>query len=107
MGLRAGLDRCGKFPSPQGFDPRTVQPVGSRYIYVYIYIILINSVKYTKQRGPSLICNGKFHWMALIKKKSDNVLLTADTAETSYLKNLYMCCVRACFSKHSNKAQRG
>ena len=30
VGLRAGLDRCGKFPPP-GFDPRTVQPVASRY----------------------------------------------------------------------------
>ena len=31
MGLRAGLDRCGKSRPPPGFDPRTVQPVGSRY----------------------------------------------------------------------------
>jgi hypothetical protein len=32
VGLRAGLDRCGKYrPPPPGFDPRTVQPVGSRY----------------------------------------------------------------------------
>ena len=30
VGLRAGLDRCGKFRLPPGFDPRTVQPVGSR-----------------------------------------------------------------------------
>ena len=31
MGLRAGLDRCGKSRPPPGFDPRTVQPVASRY----------------------------------------------------------------------------
>jgi hypothetical protein len=31
VGLRAGLDRCGKFRTPPGFDPWTVQPVGSRY----------------------------------------------------------------------------
>jgi hypothetical protein len=30
VGPRAGLDRCGKSRSPPGFDPRTVQPVGSR-----------------------------------------------------------------------------
>ena len=31
MGPRSGLDGCGKsHPSP-GFDPRTVQPVASRY----------------------------------------------------------------------------
>ena len=31
VGLRAGLDRGGKFRPPPGFDPRTVQPVASRY----------------------------------------------------------------------------
>jgi len=29
---RGSLDRCGKSRSPPGFDPRTVQPVASRYI---------------------------------------------------------------------------
>ena len=28
---RARLDRCGKSRSPLGFDPRTVQPIASRY----------------------------------------------------------------------------
>ena len=48
MGLRAGLDWCGKFrppPSPPEFDPRTFQPVGSCYtdyvtrpsVYLYLY----------------------------------------------------------------------
>ena len=31
MGSRAGLDRCGKSRPPPGFDPRTVQPIVSRY----------------------------------------------------------------------------
>ena len=31
VGHRTGLDRCGKSRSPPGFDPRTVQPVASRY----------------------------------------------------------------------------
>jgi len=31
VGLRAGLDSCGKSRPPPGFDPRTVQPAGSRY----------------------------------------------------------------------------
>ena len=32
MGPRACLDRCGKSrPTPPEFDPRTVQPVASRY----------------------------------------------------------------------------
>jgi len=30
-GLKAGLDVCGKYRSPPGFDPRTAQPVSSRY----------------------------------------------------------------------------
>jgi hypothetical protein len=29
VGLRAGLDRCGKSRPPPGFDPRAVQPVGT------------------------------------------------------------------------------
>jgi len=31
VGLRAGLDRCGKSRPPPGFDATTVQPVASRY----------------------------------------------------------------------------
>jgi hypothetical protein len=31
VGLRAVLDGCGKSHPPPGFDPRTVQPVASRY----------------------------------------------------------------------------
>jgi len=31
VGPRAGLDRCGKSRPLPGFDPRTVQPVGSHY----------------------------------------------------------------------------
>ena len=31
VGPRVGLDRCGKFRLPPGFDPRAVQPVASRY----------------------------------------------------------------------------
>ena len=31
VGPRAGLEGCGKSRPPPGFDPRTVQPVASRY----------------------------------------------------------------------------
>ena len=31
VGLRAGLDGCGKSRPPPGFDPRTVHPIASRY----------------------------------------------------------------------------
>ena len=31
LGPRAGLDGCGKSRATPGFDPRTVQPVASRY----------------------------------------------------------------------------
>ena len=31
VGPRVGLDRYGKSRPPPGFDPRTVQPVASRY----------------------------------------------------------------------------
>jgi hypothetical protein len=32
VGPRDGLDECGKSRPSPGFDPRTVQPVASRYI---------------------------------------------------------------------------
>jgi hypothetical protein len=39
VGLRAGLDWCGKSRSPPGYDRRTVQPVASRYPEFRLYII--------------------------------------------------------------------
>jgi hypothetical protein len=33
VGPGAGLDRCGKSRTQPEFDPRTVQPVASRYTY--------------------------------------------------------------------------
>jgi hypothetical protein len=38
VGPRAGLDRCEKSRPPPGFDPRTVQPVTSRYIRFFILL---------------------------------------------------------------------
>jgi hypothetical protein len=42
VGLRAGLDGCGKFRPTMGYDPRTFQSVANRYTYydVYIYIYI-------------------------------------------------------------------
>ena len=37
VGPRAGLDGCRKSRPPQGFDPRTVQPVASRCSYRLSY----------------------------------------------------------------------
>jgi hypothetical protein len=55
MGPRAGLDVCEKSCPPPGFDPRTVQPVVSRYtdratrptkhIRIYAnYILIIKNI---------------------------------------------------------------
>jgi hypothetical protein len=41
VGLRAGLDGCGKSRSPPGFDPRTVQPVAGRTYYSYEVTIVL------------------------------------------------------------------
>jgi hypothetical protein len=47
VGPRAGLERCGKSPpSRLGFDPRTVQPVASRYPGSVTHV-----VQYLKLRG--------------------------------------------------------
>jgi len=50
MGPRASLDGCGKSPPPPGFDPRTLQPVASRYTdraiptHFPIYVQLLKAV---------------------------------------------------------------
>ena len=59
MGLRTGLDRCGKFRPSPGINPRTVQPVGSRcadyatrppcngsYRFKYLYFTLLSGHAY-------------------------------------------------------------
>jgi hypothetical protein len=45
VGPRAGLDGCGKSRPPPGFDPRTVQPVVSRYTD---YTIPTHDISYNK-----------------------------------------------------------
>jgi len=49
VGPRAGLDRCGKFRPPPGFDLWTVQPVTSRYAE---YVILDHVKKGTYDMKP-------------------------------------------------------
>jgi hypothetical protein len=48
VGPRAGLVKCGNSRPPPGFDPRTVQPVASRYadyaILAQIIIIIITFI---------------------------------------------------------------
>jgi hypothetical protein len=46
MGPRVGLDGCGKSRHPPGFDPRTVQPVASRYTDWAIAAHTIRLIKY-------------------------------------------------------------
>ena len=49
MGPRAGVDRCGKSRPPPGFDPRTVQPVASRYTDYVTRPAEIDESSYKKQ----------------------------------------------------------
>ena len=50
VGPRAGLERCGKISSTQGFDPRTVEPIAqslyrlSYAAYICIYILYIKYI---------------------------------------------------------------
>ena len=60
--LRAGLDSCGKF-LPPGFNPKTVQPIGSRYTdyatrpTIYIYIITrVDFTEYPPKPYINCIC---------------------------------------------------
>jgi hypothetical protein len=43
VGPRAGLDCCEKISPPPGLDPRTAQPVASRYTEIYTYFFKKNS----------------------------------------------------------------
>jgi len=49
VGLRVGLDGCGKSRPPPGFDPRTVQPVASRYTD---YIITAPHGRFSPGKNP-------------------------------------------------------
>jgi hypothetical protein len=68
VGPRAGLDRCGKYRPPPGFDPRTVQPVTSRYTEWVTRTtgncIVSGNEKYNNTRTP---------WMALGYTCRENV----------------------------------
>ena len=56
VGPRAGLDGCGKSrPPPTGFDPRTVQPLASRYTDWAIQCVIVVSIK---QRSRSVVQTG-------------------------------------------------
>jgi len=50
VGLRAGQDGCGKSRPPLGFDPRTVQPVASRYTVYVIPAAKRNLTELKKKR---------------------------------------------------------
>jgi len=70
-GLRTGLDMCGKSrPPPPGFDPRTVQPVVSRYTNCIIPASTLpaneNSKVTTRSGGSHIKVNSlkTHHWRA-------------------------------------------
>ena len=42
MGLRAGLEGCGKSRSLPGFDPRTVQPIAGGYTDCVIQVQVLD-----------------------------------------------------------------
>ena len=48
VGLRAGLDWCGKCRPPPGFDPRTVQPVGTRYTDYAAVVVTVRVTNHNK-----------------------------------------------------------
>ena len=52
MGPRVGLNGCGKFSPPPGFDPVTLQLVASQIHFIYIYIKRRNAVLFKDLRFP-------------------------------------------------------
>ena len=66
VGPRAGLDGCAKFRPPPGFDPRTVQPVASRYTdwrrnYFLSLESNIGHTIHTQSLYPLSYLDSKFH----------------------------------------------
>ena len=63
VGPRAVLDACGKSRPPPGFNPRTVQPVASRYTnwaipaHTYCRVYVINCTGHTQKNGAVSIVN--------------------------------------------------
>ena len=68
VGSRAGLDGCGKSRPPPEFDPRSVQPVASRYtdlampahrhnIYIYITSIKTATCFGTQVSSSGIYCD--------------------------------------------------
>jgi hypothetical protein len=55
VGPRSGLDRCGKISPVTGFEPRTVQPVASRYTdYATAHTLNVISLK-LKSNGQVIL----------------------------------------------------
>jgi hypothetical protein len=63
LGPRAGLDGCGKFHPPPGFDPRNVQPVASRYRLRYLGPPVFN-ICFNFERPCILLtrCRYRLYW---------------------------------------------
>ena len=59
MGPSVGLDGCGKSRPPLGFDPRTVQPVASRYTDYATRPLTAVVADFTTYRKYSQL---QYHW---------------------------------------------
>ena len=68
VGPRVGLDRCGKSRPPPGFDPRTVQPIASRYTDYATLIVLDSSQFILLLSSP--ICTWSLFRECIITKHS-------------------------------------
>jgi hypothetical protein len=56
VGIKAGLDRCGKSCPPLGFDPQTAQPIASHFTN---YAVLANIYIYReRERLPKVFHDG-------------------------------------------------
>jgi hypothetical protein len=76
VGPRDGLDDCKKL-APPGFDPRTVQPVGSRYtdyaiparpMFRLILIIFGTEILYRKFKNMQVLTENRYHVCHFMRK---------------------------------------
>ena len=71
VGLRAGLDGR-KISFPPGFDPRTVQPLASRYTDWAISAHQVQVVSYKNEQQPQISKIGNIHkWYIITEEISE------------------------------------
>ena len=101
VGLRTSLDRYGKSRPPPGFDPRTVQSVGSRYTdratVAHAPILIPTFISITRQHTVLAVASV----VNLLKPNDIYICHTAALISRRYILNIYSTNIRTEYFKHA------